>query len=100
MTLDALIGEPRWLWSRVSHPIVLMGRLIDLCDRAFNRGSQRLNGVLVMAGLGVGALGLGWVITALPLGWLWQILIAAVLLAQKSLVQHEEAVADGLRRSL
>lgn len=100
MILDALIGEPRWLWSRAPHPIVLMGRVIGWCDRAFNNGAQRLNGALVMAGLGLGALALGWVIAALPLGWLWQILIAAVLLAQRSLVQHVAAVAQGLRRSL
>lgn len=100
MVLDALVGEPRWLWSRVTHPIVLIGRLIGWCDRRFNRGAQRRNGVLVMAGLGLGAIALGWLIAALPLGGLWQILIAAALLAQKSLVQHVAAVADGLRRSL
>ncbi|ABD53287.1 adenosylcobinamide-phosphate synthase CbiB [Jannaschia sp. CCS1] len=100
MILDALVGEPRWLWSRIPHPIVLMGRLIDWCDATFNRGAQRLNGGLVMAALGLSALGLGWVIAALPLGWLWQILIAAVLLAQRSLVDHVAAVAVGLRRSL
>ncbi|UWQ97405.1 adenosylcobinamide-phosphate synthase CbiB [Rhodobacteraceae bacterium M385] len=100
MVLDALVGEPRWLWSRVTHPIVLIGRLIGWCDRRFNRGAQGRNGVLVMVGLGLGAIALGWLIAALPLGWLWQILIAAALLAQKSLVQHVAAVADGLRRSL
>lgn len=100
MILDALVGEPKWLWSRVSHPIVLMGRLIGWCDDTFNQGAARLKGLLVMAALAIGALGVGWIIAAMPLGWLWQILIAAVLLAQKSLVQHVEAVADGLRRSL
>lgn len=100
MILDALMGEPRWLWSRVTHPIVAMGRLIGWCDRTFNHGAKRMNGVLVMAALGVGALALGWVIAALPLGWLWQILIAAVLLAQRSLVDHVQAVAVGLRQSL
>lgn len=100
MILDACVGEPRWLWSRIPHPIVVMGRLIDWCDVRFNRGPQRLNGVLVMAVLGFGALILGGLIAALPLGWLWQILIAAMLLAQRSLVQHVEAVAGGLRRSL
>lgn len=100
MILDAVVGEPRWLWSRAPHPIVLMGRLIDWCDARFNQGAQRLNGALVMAALAAAALLLGWFIASLPLGWLWQILIAAVLLAQNSLVQHVEAVAEGLRRSL
>lgn len=100
MILDACVGEPRWIWSRIPHPIVVMGRLIGWCDARFNRGSQRLNGVLVMVALGVGVVTLGGLIAALPLGWLWQILITAVLLAQRSLVQHVEAVAGGLRRSI
>ncbi|MEO0917867.1 MAG: adenosylcobinamide-phosphate synthase, partial [Pseudomonadota bacterium] len=26
MVLDAILGEPDWLWSRVRHPAVLMGQ--------------------------------------------------------------------------
>ncbi|QXT41494.1 adenosylcobinamide-phosphate synthase CbiB [Gymnodinialimonas ceratoperidinii] len=103
LLLDAALGEPRWLWSRIPHPAVLMGRLIDACDKRFNRGDaqeRRRNGILTMTGLGLGAIALGALIAALPLGWLWQILIAAALLAQRSLVDHVEAVAIGLRRSL
>jgi adenosylcobinamide-phosphate synthase len=101
MILDALLGEPKWLWSRLPHPAVLMGRLIGAGDAAMNRGdNRRQSGVLLVAGLVLGAGALGWLIAALPLGWLWQVLIAAVLLAQKSLVDHVRAVADGLRISL
>ena len=25
LVLDALLGEPKWLWSRMPHPAVLMG---------------------------------------------------------------------------
>ena len=32
MILDALFGEPKWLWARVPHPAVLMGRLIGSID--------------------------------------------------------------------
>jgi adenosylcobinamide-phosphate synthase len=39
-------------------------------------------------------------IAALPFGWLWQVLLAAVLLAQRSLVDHVRAVAVALRGSL
>ena len=28
MCLDAWLGEPRWLWSRVAHPAVMMGRAV------------------------------------------------------------------------
>ena len=101
MILDALLGEPPALWARLPHPAVLMGRLIGWLDRRLNTGSNlRLKGVAVMAGLVVSAWGMGMAIAALPLGWLWQVLLAAILLAQKSLVDHVQAVATGLRRSL
>ncbi|TBX20527.1 adenosylcobinamide-phosphate synthase CbiB [Nioella sediminis] len=97
MALDAVMGEPRWLWSRVPHPAVLMGRVIGWCDAEFNRAPRRDNGILVVMALVAGAGLLGVIIEALPLGWLWSLIGAAILLAQKSLVQHVQAVADGLR---
>lgn len=101
LILDALFGEPRAIWDRLPHPAVLMGRLIAALDRRFNSGEgRRLKGVLVMAGLALGAIALGLAIAALPFGPLWQVLIAAVLLAQRSLVQHVQTVGDALRLSL
>ncbi len=101
MLLDALFGEPDWLWRRVPHPAVLMGRLIGWADRRFNEGRKRkLRGVAVIAVLTVAAWLAGVMIAALPLGGLLEVLAAAVLLAQRSLVDHVRAVADGLRLSL
>ncbi len=100
MILDALLGEPRWLWSRAPHPAVLMGQLIGACDTRLNKGEARkLRGLALVVALCAGAALLGWIISLLPIGWLWSILIAAMLLAQKSLVQHVSAVADALRLS-
>ena len=99
MVLDALFGEPRVIWSRVPHPAVMMGRAVGWCDRRFNAGpARRLKGVLVMLGLGLAAGAIGWVISWLG-GWA-EALLVAVLLAQKSLVGHVRAVAEGLRMSL
>ncbi len=97
MALDAVMGEPRWLWSRVPHPAVLMGRVIGWADARFNVAPRRDNGVLVVLSLVAGAGALGLLIEALPLGWLWSLIGAAILLAQKSLVIHVQAVTDGLR---
>jgi adenosylcobinamide-phosphate synthase len=100
LVLDALLGEPDSLWQRLSHPAVLMGRTVGWCETRFNRGpARKVRGVTVMACLvlGAGALGVG--LAALPLGPLIEIVLAAILLAQKSLVQHVAAVADGLRQS-
>ncbi|MEP2640378.1 adenosylcobinamide-phosphate synthase CbiB [Roseobacter sp.] len=98
LCLDALLGEPKWLWDRVAHPAVLMGRLIGALDRRFNEGAQRrLKGigcVVFLVGVG-GAIGL----LLSTLGPVAEIITAAILLAQRSLVQHVARVADGLRMS-
>ncbi|MDX5403622.1 MAG: cobalamin biosynthesis protein, partial [Rhodobacterales bacterium] len=84
MLLDAWLGEPRWLWSRMPHPAVLMGRLIGWADARFNRGAaRRLKGVAVMVVLGLGALGLGAALAAL--GPVVEVIVAAILIAQRSL---------------
>lgn len=101
LLLDAALGEPRLIWDRLPHPAVLMGRLVGALDARFNRGPQRrLKGLAVTLALALGTLALGRLITALPLGPLWEVLLAAILLAQRSLVQHVQTVAQGLRRSL
>lgn len=101
LLLDAAIGEPRWLWSRVPHPAVLMGRLIAWADGRFNRGgAQRLRGALVLAAELAAMVALGVLLALLPLSWVWQVIIAAILIAQRSLSDHVRDVAAALRRSL
>lgn len=99
MLLDALLGEPKWLWSRIPHPAVLMGQTINWCDARFNSGDMRtIKGVLTMIALAVMAWILGTLLSAL--GPIVEILLAAILIAQKSLVQHVQAVGDALRLSV
>ncbi|MBL8561026.1 MAG: cobalamin biosynthesis protein [Gemmobacter sp.] len=101
MLLDAALGEPKWMWSRAPHPAVLMGRAIGWLDQRWNHGAQRrLKGVAAMSLLGIGALGLGALLHALPDAGLIEIAVVAILLAQRSLVDHVAAVARGLRESL
>lgn len=99
MILDAAFGEPKWLWDRWPHPAVLMGRAIGWADRRFNDGTRRA-GVLVLLALAVPALALGWMLHALPDGGIVEVLVVAVLLAQRSLADHVRAVADALRLSV
>lgn len=101
MLLDAAFGEPKLIWDRYPHPAVLMGRLVGWCDTRFNQGANlRLKGVAVMVALAMGAAALGRFIHYLPDFGVIEVLLAAVLLAQRSLVQHVAAVATGLRMSL
>jgi adenosylcobinamide-phosphate synthase len=101
MLLDAAFGEPKLIWDRLPHPAVLMGRLVAALDRRFNQGSAlRLRGTLVAAALVATGLAVGGLIQLLPDAGLFEVLAVAILLAQKSLVDHVRAVARGLRRSL
>ena len=101
MMLDAVFGEPDALWRRAPHPAVLLGRLVAWLDRRMNRGdARRAKGVVALALLLSVAGAIGWLIAAAPFGWFLEIVAAAILLAQKSLVDHVRAVAAGLDEGL
>lgn len=101
LVLDALIGEPEKLWRRVPHPAVLMGNAIGWLDNGFNEGNdRRKKGALGILAFCVIAAVVGLAIADLPFGGLLEIALVAILLAQKSLSQHVQAVADGLRMSV
>jgi len=75
-----------------------MGRAVAWADRTFNDRTRR-KGVIALALLLSGAIVLGLLLMLLP-GQIAEMLVGAVLLAQRSLVDHVSAVARGLRFSL
>lgn len=98
MLLDAIFGEPRWLYDRVPHPAVLMGRAVGWCDKRFNSGpARKLKGAGVMGALAALAVIIGWAVQAC--GPVITAIAAASLFAQRSLVDHVARVADALRLS-
>jgi len=101
LALDAILGEPRLLWDRLPHPAVVMGRLVAAADRRFNRGlSRKLRGTLVTLALLSVGLAVGWLTHILPDSGVVEVVAIAVLVAQKSLVDHVRAVANALRQSV
>lgn len=101
LILDALFGEPDWLWSRFPHPATLMGRAVDWFEQRLNHSENRqFRGIVTITGLALGAVLLGFLIEFIPDFGALEIAIAAVLLAQRSLVEHVTAVANGLRINL
>ncbi|MEM6848897.1 MAG: adenosylcobinamide-phosphate synthase CbiB [Pseudomonadota bacterium] len=100
--VDAVIGEPDALWSRLPHPVVLFGGLIGWVDRTLNLGPPRVRRWLGVVGLVISlavACGIAQVL-ALALSVLPGIIefavtvgIAGVLLAHRSLHEHVRAVA-------
>ncbi len=97
LLLDGLLGDPDALWRRVAHPVVLMGRAIGAAERRLNRGEwRRLKGSLAVGVLAAGAFALGVLIERLPGGAVLSALLAAALLAQRSLSEHVRDVAKAL----
>ena len=105
LLIDRALGDPPWLWRRVPHPIVVMGRLLNWIDHRLNNpeigfGARRRRGVFGMLALVVAAAVLGAVVTfglrSLPFGIAVEALIVAIFLAQKSLLDHIAAVEEGL----
>ncbi|MFZ3580590.1 adenosylcobinamide-phosphate synthase CbiB [Loktanella sp. DJP18] len=100
LLLDAVMGEPRWLWSRVPHPAVLMGRSVGWIDDHINHGAnRRTKGTLAFALLCLVFVAFGLALAAIP-GHIVDVIVLAVLLAQRSLVDHVRLVAVALRQSL
>ncbi|MGF1500917.1 MAG: adenosylcobinamide-phosphate synthase CbiB [Paracoccaceae bacterium] len=101
LLLDAAFGEPPWLWRRIPHPAVLMGDLIEWLEAELNKGAMRgVKGGVALGILIVAVLAPALFLSLDIFGGIPDALIAAVLLAQRSLVEHITAVAEGLEESL
>ena len=105
--LDAAFGYPRALQQRTGHPVEWIGALITALDRRFNRETdgpprRRLNGVLAMLATAGSGAAFGWVLQAACGCSRFSPLLRAVAavpgLAQRSLLEHVEAVAEPLRK--
>ncbi|MBV6658448.1 MAG: cobalamin biosynthesis protein [Devosiaceae bacterium] len=103
LLMDAMLGEPKWLWNRLPHPVVMIGKLIKRADERLNderfepadrrkRGQAALVQVLLLSVLPVAAF--WWLFSSLhpALGWVFAVVVGAVLLAQRSLYEHVNAV--------
>jgi len=102
---DAVIGDPDWLWRRMPHPVVLMGRLIEALDRAWNRPETSDFARLVRGGLAaVAVIGVsgaaGMIVVALlrpfAFGWIVEAVLMSVLIAQRGLYVDVRDVASAL----
>ncbi len=99
LLLDAAMGEPRWLWAHIPHPAVMIGRIITWATDRLNHGpARRMKGVFLVFALVAGAAIIGAAIA--QLGWMAEVIFAAILLAQRSLCDHVADVARGLRMSV
>lgn len=108
LLLDALLGDPDWLWRRAPHPVVWIGNGIGWLEGWLNRESRSRQarqsaGVLTVIIMVGAALLIGALFSDLLhghwIGFMAEALIASTLIAQRSLYQHvarvHRAFADG-----
>ena len=101
LILDAALGEPDWLWRRLPHPAVVMGRAIARAEARLNRGDRRrAKGAAFVTVTAAALAAAGLVPGLLPGGWVLEVIVAAMLLAQRSLADHVAAVAAALDQGL
>ncbi|MSO80772.1 MAG: cobalamin biosynthesis protein CobD [Alphaproteobacteria bacterium] len=107
LALDALVGDPPWLWRAIPHPVALTGNLTFWLDRRLNRPQRGARtrfvlGLVVALAVTALAWGAGLAIVAaarlVTWGWAAELLLVAILVAQRSLFDHVAAVARALRR--
>jgi adenosylcobinamide-phosphate synthase len=103
LALDWLVGDPRWL----PHPVRLMGGATQFLDARLNRtkrsaGERIMRGLLaVLAVAGLSALA-GWAVAnfvgALPYGWVAELALVSLMLAQRGMMSHTRRVLRALKK--
>lgn len=103
--LELILAYPDALYRRVGHPVSWMGALIAKVDVRLNSNGKRqvadfVSGLLLMLVGGAMLALAGWVVSTallgLPYGWIVEMLMAASLLAARSLYDHVAHVTTSL----
>jgi adenosylcobinamide-phosphate synthase len=109
LILDLLLGDPRWLWRRVPHPAVAMGRAIARLEERWLDGAAppaeqarrgRSASFLVIGASTLVAFVVQVLCEAAPIGWLVLALVMSTLIAARGLYEHVAAVTAGLEQGL
>lgn len=112
--IDAVVGEPPWLWRHVPHPVVLFGKAISTMatwgnKRGIRGQNRRWRGIIGMVFLIILAVMVGHAIligTGALNPWtnglaslVVEVILVAILLAGRSLDDHVRRVAKALAAS-
>src|SRR5262249_36703376 len=107
LLIEATAGYPERVVQAIGHPVIWFGSLIDRLDRALNR-PERSGAFRQAAGFAAlfvivvvpafAAFTLQWTLLLLPYGAVLVALLASSLIAQRSLHDHVQRVADALER--
>jgi adenosylcobinamide-phosphate synthase len=103
LAIDAALGWPDRLYTRIGHPVTWIGRLIATIETRWNRGEsmrRRTMGALCVVVVSAVAVVPAWAVQSLlpsgPLGLILGAILAWPLVAARSLHDHVAAVARPL----
>jgi adenosylcobinamide-phosphate synthase len=105
LLLDTFVGDMKLVFNHVPHPVELVGRAIAWFDHRLNRenrseATRRARGIFTVAILLVAAALAGYLLDRLcrltHFGWLIELVVITVLVAQRSLFDRVHAVAIAL----
>ncbi len=107
LLIDAIVGEFGQLFRVLPHPVAMIGAVTGWLDKRLNRerraaATRALRGAVAVLVLAAAMAVLGWVLAVIsrtvPFGWIIELLLVVLLLAQRSLFDHVLGVARALER--
>ena len=108
LIIDAIWGDPPWLYRRLPHPVVIMGKAIASLDALWNQPTRSSQGrrhcgiAATLIVIGCSMLlsgGLAWLVTMIPQGQWFLAIAASTLLAQHGLLQSVTQISHILREA-
>ena len=103
--IDAIVGDPDFIYLRLKHPVQLMGSMISYLDEKLNKQYQnsfyqRISGIILIVFLLIISVLFGLVLKnileLIPYGWILEAFIVSSMIAAKSLYQHVKSVQNSL----
>lgn len=109
LAIDAIAGDPAWLYRAVPHPVAIMGRAVAALDARWNNpaasgGARRWRGALAVLLITASAAGFAWALAyglrQFSWGWIAEVVAASALLAFRGLYDHVRRVASALDQGI
>ena len=107
LLIDAFLGDPRLILRIIPHPISLLGNVIGFGERKLNHNSlgdlaRLARGALLTVVIAIIVIIMGWglqIFIALYNLWALELILIALLLAQRSLYDHVRLVSIELEKN-
>lgn len=105
LCIEACVGEMRLLFSRIPHPVAVIGRLIEILEIKLNRESRSRTDrtvrgffltIFVVSLCAAVGWGVAWLTQHHDFGWMLELFLVVALLAQRGLYNHVRAVDRAL----